>query len=74
MNPTFAAQATAPLGGRELLLASVVAVVGVGIGVAGARWVIQRRRASAPVQTATAPPDDEDLRQRELLERLAEAW
>lgn len=73
MNPTFAAQATAPLAGRELLLASVAAVVGVGIGVAGARWVMQRRQATAPVQT-TAPPDDEELRQRELLERLAEAW
>lgn len=72
MNPSYAAQATTPLVGRDLLLASVGAVVGVGIGVAATRWILQRRSAAA-YQPSTPAVSDEELRQRELLERLAEA-
>jgi hypothetical protein len=72
MNPGFATAATAPLPRRDLVLASVGAVLGVGIGVAATRWIIHRRAAQVP--QCPVPTTAEELRQYELLQRLAEAW
>lgn len=59
--------ATTPLGKRDIALATVGVLVGVGVGAVATRWAMLRWRRPSPPQYT-----EEQRRQMELLRRLAE--